>query len=595
MAINFLSDIDLKGNKLVSAAINPLASAPASATEGELYYNTGDDKLYSYDGSAWNEVGSTNTNTTYALTGASNKITLTGSDSSVDDVALAVDAGTNATLLASSNTVTFTLQGATNAKLGGVELYQAGSSASLTPVTQSVPSSGNDRLYQVMMDKDKKVFVHIPWTDNNTEYTAGDGLTLTGTAFSLDSATATGLGGIKLGSATALTATYETGTAGGAGRTYPVQVNASGLAAVSVPWTDSSSTTVGVKTDGATSVSIANGSLEFLSSSAGGIDMVQGGGTGAVTLTAKMDIDNLTATTVDVAGDDKIAIYDISQSKLLSATPGDMPLSIFGTPDANIAMNAKKITGLADGALAQDAVTVNQLNTAVTGLLDFKGGLNASNGQNAAGESITVPEFDCKKGDMYVVTTAGTLLGNVLEVGDSVYFVNDVDENDGTTASDLAFANNQLDVATAAATAAAATIGISSYDSADFDVTAGFVELKDRSITAGTYGDNYSVSGTPAGRQSVEIAMSATGVATAISESAITWVGLGVKSSADLQFTHGLNTSDYHAQLYYIKGGANYPVMAELNTASANRIDAKFGIDSQAVANDYELRVSVIL
>ncbi len=589
MAINFLSDIDLKGNKLISAAINPQASAPASATEGELYYNTNDDKLYSYDGSSWNEVGSTNTNTTYTLTAASNKITLTGSDSTTNDVDLVVNSGTNATLVGSSNDITFTLGAATNSKMGGVTLYSAGSSASLTPVSQSVPTSANDRLYQVMMDKDKKVFVHIPWTNTNTEYTAGTGLTLTGTVCSLDQSTNSVLGGIKLGSSTALTATFETGSAGTAGRTYPVQVNSSGQAAVSVPWTDSSATSVSVKTDGGTSVSIADGTLEFLSSSAGGIDMVQGGSAQAVTLTAKMDLDNLTATTVDVAGDDKIAIYDISQSKLLSATPGDMPLSIFGTPDSSIAMNSQKITGLADGSANQDAVTVNQLNTAVTGLLDFKGGLNASTGNNASGQSILDPDFDCKKGDMYVVTTAGTLLGNVLEVGDSVYFVNDVATNAGTSASDLAFANNQLDVATAAANLGAATIGISAYDNSDFTVTNGFVELKDRSV-AGTYGDN-----TSNGRQSVEITMSATGVATAISESKITWVGTGTKSGGDLQFLHNLGTSDYHAQLYYIKGGANYPVMAELNTANTNRIDAKFGIDSQAVAADYELRVSVIL
>ena len=589
MAINFLSDIDLKGNKLISAAINPQASAPASATEGELYYNTSDEKLYSFDGTSWNQVGSTNTNTTYTLTAASNKITLTGSDSTTNDIDLVVASGTNATLAGSSNDITFTLGAATNTKMGGVTLYSAGSSASLTPVSQSVPTSANDRLYQVMMDKDKKAFVHIPWTNTNTEYTAGTGLTLTNLSFSLDQATSSVLGGIKLGSATALTATYETGSAGAAGRTYPVQVNSSGQAAVSVPWTDSSATSVSVKTDGGTSVSIADGTLEFLSSSVGGIDMVQGGSAQAVTLTAKMDLDNLNATTVDVAAEDKIAIYDISQSKLLSATPGDMPLSIFGTPDSSIAMNSQKITGLADGSANQDAVTVNQLNTAVTGLLDFKGGLNATTGEDSGGNSITVPDFDCKKGDMYVVTTAGTLLGNKLEVGDSVYFVNDVATNAGTSASDLAFANNQLDVATAAASLGAATIGISAYDSADFTVTNGFVELKDRSV-AGTYGDDTST-----GRQSVEVTMSATGVATAISESAITWVGIGTKSGDDLQFTHNLNTSDYHAQLYYIKGGANYPVMAELNTASANRIDAKFGIDSQAVAADYELRVSVIL
>jgi len=589
MAINFLSDIDLKGNKLISAAINPQASAPGSATEGELYYNTNDDKLYSFDGSTWNEVGSTNTNTTYNLTAASNKITLTGSDSTTDDVSLAVDSGTNATLLSASNTVTFTLGAATNSKIGGAMLYQAASSASITPASQNVPTSNGDKLYQVFMDKDNKLFTHIPWTDDNTEYTAGTGLTLTGTSFSLDTATSSVIGGVELFSDTVQSVGANTVTAT-ASRTYGLQLNAAGQAVVNVPWTDSSATTVGIKTDGGSSVSIADGTLEFLSTSAGGIDMVQGGSASAVTLTAKMDIENLTALSGDVAGDDIIVIHELDQDKLLRSTPGAMPLSIFGSPDANIAMNSNKITGLSDGTNNNDAVNLNQLNNAVVGLLDFKGGLNAETGENAGGDSITVPDFDCKKGDMYVVTTGGTLLGNKLEVGDSVYFVNDVAQNAGTSASDLAFANNQLDVATAAANLGAATIGISAYDSSDFSVTSGFVELKDRSITAATYGDNTST-----GRQSVEIAMSATGVATSISESAITWVGTGTKSGGDLQFTHSLNTADYHAQLYYIKGGANYPVMAELNTASANRIDAKFGIDSQAVAADYELRVSVIL
>ena len=169
MAINFLSDIDLKGNKLITAAINPQGTAPTGVTEGELYYNTSDNKLYSFDGSSWNEVGSTNTNTTYTLSSANNKITLTGSDSTTDDVNLAVDSGTNATLVGASDTVTFKLLQATNTKIGGFMMYSAGSSASLTPVSQTVPSSTNDRLYQVMMDKDKKSFVHIPWTDNNTQ------------------------------------------------------------------------------------------------------------------------------------------------------------------------------------------------------------------------------------------------------------------------------------------------------------------------------------------------------------------------------------------------------------------------------------------
>jgi len=61
---------------------------------------------------------------------------------------------------------------------------------------------------------------------------------------SLDAATDTVRGGIELGSSTALTAAYETGTDGTglANRVYPVQINAAGQAAAYVPWTDTDTT-----------------------------------------------------------------------------------------------------------------------------------------------------------------------------------------------------------------------------------------------------------------------------------------------------------------------------------------------------------------
>ena len=57
-------------------------------------------------------------------------------------------------------------------------------------------------------------------------------------SYTLPTATTTVLGGVKLGSNTALTQTYETGVTGTANRTYPVQLNSSSQMAVSVPWTD---------------------------------------------------------------------------------------------------------------------------------------------------------------------------------------------------------------------------------------------------------------------------------------------------------------------------------------------------------------------
>lgn len=56
MAITFKSNIDLGGLALQKAAIHPASAAPSSPTEGQAYWNTGDDKLYISDGTNWIDV-----------------------------------------------------------------------------------------------------------------------------------------------------------------------------------------------------------------------------------------------------------------------------------------------------------------------------------------------------------------------------------------------------------------------------------------------------------------------------------------------------------------------------------------------------------
>lgn len=55
--MKFLTSIDLVQNELQNAVIQPLAVAPTSPTEGQIYYNSTKKTLEQYDGTAWNTVG----------------------------------------------------------------------------------------------------------------------------------------------------------------------------------------------------------------------------------------------------------------------------------------------------------------------------------------------------------------------------------------------------------------------------------------------------------------------------------------------------------------------------------------------------------
>ena len=141
-------------------------------------------------------------------------------------------------------------------------------------------------------------------------------------------------------------------------------------------------------------------------------------------VTINLDLNELSTTTTWTSGSDFLTVVDGgANAKILS---GNIPINDWGTADGDVVMGSNKITGLANGTSGTDAVNLNQLNSAVIGLLEFKGGFNASTGVIDGGATNLTSggsRVAIAVGDFYVVTTAGNFFGNAAEplsIGDQV-------------------------------------------------------------------------------------------------------------------------------------------------------------------------------
>lgn len=157
--------------------------------------------------------------------------------------------------------------------------YGVATSTTLGLVRIGYPERGKN--YPVELNSSNQMYVNVPWTDNNTTYSAGAGLSLSGTTFSLEKATPTTLGGVKVSSTEINTiSTVAATTFGSQNRIYPVQLaypsgstgtDGNKVLSVYVPWKDTTYGVVSTSKNGLVSMNSALAELAYEDKDAGNL------------------------------------------------------------------------------------------------------------------------------------------------------------------------------------------------------------------------------------------------------------------------------------------------------------------------------------
>lgn len=236
-------------------------------------------------GKAYVNVPWTDTNTTYNVATASANGLMSSSDKSkLDGIQAGADAVSFSRSLSSGTKIgTININGVnTNIyapTVGEPVEYGVATSTTLGLVRIGYPERGKN--YPVELNSSNQMYVNVPWTDNNTTYSAGAGLSLSGTAFSLVKATPTTLGGVKVSSTEISTvSTVAATTFGSQNRIYPVQLaypsgsagtDGNKVLSVYVPWENTTYSVVSTSKNGLVSMDSALAELAYEDKDAGNL------------------------------------------------------------------------------------------------------------------------------------------------------------------------------------------------------------------------------------------------------------------------------------------------------------------------------------
>lgn len=154
-----------KGN--ASTAYGTASDAGVVPSSGKLYMDTTNNKMYRWTGSALVDVSSQEVGTTnFAMTtlgvaswkenGTSKSAALAEATTSSHGLMSASDKAKLNGIAAGANNYTYTLPAATSSALGGIKT--------------GYTTSGKN--YKVQLDSSNNAYVNVPWTDNDTTYSA---------------------------------------------------------------------------------------------------------------------------------------------------------------------------------------------------------------------------------------------------------------------------------------------------------------------------------------------------------------------------------------------------------------------------------------
>lgn len=223
------------------------------------------------------------TDTTYnVVTTSANGLMSSSDKSKLDGIQAGADAVSFSRSLSSGTKIgTININGTNTsiyAPAGSVE-YGVATSTTLGLVRIGYPKSGKN--YPVELNSSNQMYVNVPWTGNNTTYSAGAGLSLSGTVFSLGKATPTTLGGVKVSSTEISTiSTVAATTSGSQNRIYPVQLaypsgsagtDGNKVLSVYVPWENTTYSVVSTSKNGLVSMNSALAKLAYENKNAGNL------------------------------------------------------------------------------------------------------------------------------------------------------------------------------------------------------------------------------------------------------------------------------------------------------------------------------------